>query len=737
LAADELTWIGKGFRFIVHGVTLDNPMTYFWGDRPTRPPIDEPSALQIAMPIATTTSESSAGLPYWPRYDRLSPLQRAEYLRWMADGRRTLPPEPGYLFIFFYGLERRALVESSDLKLVWDEVARLRRLHAEGEGPTTRSFEHYSAGLLWFLAVRHPQTFALKRVQPLLESTANWDEDTLAAMLAWFHRTHGLLPGWAAFALAGQLQQSQRSVVVQRVPDQFRSLFVKRFEARFPHGMALQTPKRDRRHVYRPASAVLPPVEHPAAHPMGMPSQFRVLSEIWNDCVVELRKLSAVLAKQGEDGPQQVTLEQWEAMPAEIRAGVDHPLADKLCRVADDHTDSTGRTQVPITGLAAAIGIAPGEEGSLTVAQSRRLCKVAEDVGYCLEPDARLVGRAYRAGEQVGMFLKLSPEPSDPARYNAAASVLQFGLSLAAADGDVHDAELAAVNAHITETFRLNEEEHRRLDVIRAFALAHPPEQVSAKRLFRDLAPEQRHAIAKLVLFMVAADGVVTKEELKAVRKTCAALGYAKDEIEGFIRSLQSKADEAPVPVVQPYDVRRPGEAIPSPPPTTPAGVRPQPAAPDETVAFRLNREAIASILKDTEEVARLLADAMSVEDSDKGSSAPAPPESQRWELRSPDAARQRPLFGAPEPARVQKPEAADVIVTADPSLPQRYASLYQLLVARGEWALAEAEALARAQGHMLSGAVEALNDWAFEKHGSQLFVEDGDKLVVERQLLN
>ena len=76
-------------------------------------------------------------------------------------------------------------------------------------------------------------------------------------------------------------------------------------------------------------------------------------------------------------------------------------------------------------------------------------------------------------------------------------------------------------------------------------------------------------------------------------------------------------------------------------------------------------------------------------------------------------------------------------MATADPILPSRYAAFFQTLIVRGEWGITEVEYLARQHGHMLSGALEALNEWAFDKYGGQLFVEDGERVVVEKQRLS
>ena len=44
---------------------------------------------------------------YWPSYSMIAPACRAAYLQWLADGRHALNAYIGYVFLYFYGLERR------------------------------------------------------------------------------------------------------------------------------------------------------------------------------------------------------------------------------------------------------------------------------------------------------------------------------------------------------------------------------------------------------------------------------------------------------------------------------------------------------------------------------------------------------------------------------------------------------------------------------------------------------
>ena len=70
----------------------------------------EPSAIDINLPIADTPPFSTS-LTYYPSYERLTPQERTVYLNWLTD--ITTPIDIGYVFIFYYGLERHLLFGNS------------------------------------------------------------------------------------------------------------------------------------------------------------------------------------------------------------------------------------------------------------------------------------------------------------------------------------------------------------------------------------------------------------------------------------------------------------------------------------------------------------------------------------------------------------------------------------------------------------------------------------------------
>lgn len=105
---------------------------------------NEPSAIDIELPIANAVSVSPAPLDYYPSYERLTPQQRADYLNWLTD--ITAPIDIGYVFIFYYGLERHLLFGNSESALA--TILILRQFHDNG------SFLSYSEGATVLYAIK-------------------------------------------------------------------------------------------------------------------------------------------------------------------------------------------------------------------------------------------------------------------------------------------------------------------------------------------------------------------------------------------------------------------------------------------------------------------------------------------------------------------------------------------------------------------------------------------------------
>lgn len=98
---------------------------------------EEPSALYAKLPIKRPTQETIRP-PYYPSYSELTPEQRYKYLEFLATPYEK--HDMGYVFIFYYGLERHLL--SGDFDRAFDIALKLRDVHENA------SFQRYTANAL-------------------------------------------------------------------------------------------------------------------------------------------------------------------------------------------------------------------------------------------------------------------------------------------------------------------------------------------------------------------------------------------------------------------------------------------------------------------------------------------------------------------------------------------------------------------------------------------------------------
>lgn len=96
----------------------------------------EPSAISTSLPIRPMSRECLVpALPYYPSYRGMIPEQRWVYLRWLCDVND--PIAIGYVFVFYYGLERHLYY--GDFDGAFHMVLHLREHHKN------KSFEYYSS----------------------------------------------------------------------------------------------------------------------------------------------------------------------------------------------------------------------------------------------------------------------------------------------------------------------------------------------------------------------------------------------------------------------------------------------------------------------------------------------------------------------------------------------------------------------------------------------------------------
>ena len=121
---------------------------------------DDPSTVFLKLPIKKPASpESVEPLVYYPSYAGLKPEQRWIYLNWLRDITKEI--DIGYVFIYYYGLERQLL--TGKLDRAYTQILELRRYHRN------KSFLGYSESALINAALLMKRPDKLQELQQVNE----------------------------------------------------------------------------------------------------------------------------------------------------------------------------------------------------------------------------------------------------------------------------------------------------------------------------------------------------------------------------------------------------------------------------------------------------------------------------------------------------------------------------------------------------------------------------------------
>ena len=399
-----LSWIEPDILISTHGISIPGGMVY----QSAQPQgyAGEPSAICLSLSVGKVPADPSWDMGYYPDYEQISPAHRRTYLDWLSAGRMDVDPGSrslGYLFLFFYGLERRILIEKDTDPRLLDEILRLLSVYAPAH--KSRSLRSYfvqlghSAG--WRLGAE-----AYRRIWPqLLEFDGERpNQDGLRFVLANLHQIGEPMDWTVAYRLALGNEDCRRSTVIKKAQSEFWALFQRRFEEKFPAGKPLEAGKQMVIERYRPASSAFyavaegsPSLSTKLPNVAGLHRQFAFLPELWNSCITDLSGYSRKISSG--DGGESAEWMAWQALPDELQATKPHPLRPGFDQILASAVREGNAQIAPVAPLAALIGLT--EKAKLTPKDSIKVCEAVAGLGYSLSPDTRLSGVALGSSEIV------------------------------------------------------------------------------------------------------------------------------------------------------------------------------------------------------------------------------------------------------------------------------------------------------------------------------------------------
>jgi hypothetical protein len=342
-------------------------------------------------------------MTYWPSYGLLSPECRAGYLEWLASGRRDLNAYIGYVFLYFYGLERRVFADARDsdqaraeIPAIVDEVRRLQRAYG-----SNRSFERYSNQ---FLDAVTALAGGASDITPPMDPTGN--ELPIAVRVGVGRIVAAgkpLPPDWALSWFLTH-PESPITTAIRRCSDEFRQLFRIRYSREFGDGLVLK-PNRARlnaRVEITPASAsfgghVEILIDLPDVAVLTSP--LSKLQRIGESCATDLDAFSRWV---GRNASSPKTIGAVALLPAELVTTHQRDSGTGLAGQSDlDHARYVGRMNFCITAPHSALGNWRNQRRSFSHNSSRGeatvLSQMFGSAGHLWLPEECASSSGYRA----------------------------------------------------------------------------------------------------------------------------------------------------------------------------------------------------------------------------------------------------------------------------------------------------------------------------------------------------
>lgn len=669
--ATESTWFGQGTSITVSGVRVGSPMIYTGGvARSWEAPryLVDPG-LQVAP---NGEDRDGLSLGYWPSYSGLTPVARHTYLQWLSLG-RPAGYGIGYVFLFFYGLERRLLrEEAGDADEVVAEVGRLLTLYGDNG-----SFRGYARRLL--------AAVSLIRNDPVAEPVLSPDIRSGEYEMPFAVRRYlgARLATGAAFEADDALRwllsspETYLNTPGRRCFDELIALWRVRFAARHPAGLKVRAPKRRLSTVYRSASGEFELELSAGDIPdiAAVTAPLNGLRDMLAACQQELEGLSRLLLRKPD---ARTSLEGALCLPPDLQTPVAEGLIAPVRARLVELVGPDERGTVTTAAILSLLDI-DCEGAKVPAAQQKQLAGMLDRLGYAFEPDRRHSDAALETGGHMVLFAGRcgAAPPGDRTAYAATRAKVEIAILASASDGEVVQAELDQISTDLEAEPALSPDDRCRLSAHALWLSRDLPRQQSALKRLATASEALRAAAARSAIAAVVADGRILPAEIRFLEKLHKALGLPEGEVYAALHR-GTTTDAGSPPVAANDGAARPSGDVP--------------------LAFDLTR--LDRLRQETSQVSALLSTIFQEEEAQ------------------------------PSPVSPRAPASA---AGRFPGLDTHHAALLAGVVDAGGGAdLDRFDAEARALKLLPAGAVETINEWAFDVFDEPLLEADDRVVVVE-----
>lgn len=656
----------------------------------------EPSLIIPSLKVKSDRPDyAGQHVDYYPTYGRIPPTSRAAYLEWLSDGRRKPNVHVAYLWLFFYGLERRVFYDllgagrqpnasMQELEVILEEVRQLRATYSgsardSGGSAMYSAFAQKADLFIDLCSVIYSKEALYETLNPF-EANLILLQIGLGQMVAQRHP----IPAKWALAWYVRLSKNRLRTAATRCMEEFQALFALRYTEKHGDGMKLKPGKSILSIDYYPASQTfnrfvqvdvgkLPDVSK-------FTSKINQLDQLVTDSTTPLEPLGRLLGRNpnARNTPVAIAL-----LPLELLATHGGEIVQNLKNWLDPQF-AQSLNAIAISGKELFQYWSGANPEKLGKGEAEGLSQMLERLGYGIEPDIRLGGAVPKLAGWVAIFrLKTDNLPYLSPEYSTATLIAHLAIAVASGDELPNSVEQDYLRTHLESLIPLTQAERSRFQAHLQLLLQEKPNLRGLKARVEAVQPETRGAIARFLVSVAVADSQASPKEIDRLTKVYTLLELDPQTLYSDVHDISANSVNSR-PASEPITVRAAsptkGHQIPAPPQKSP---------------LVLDMSVVESKISESQEVSSLLADIF-VEESPTPQTAP---------------------------------------ITGIAGLDAAHSQLLQTLAQKPEWQRAELEAIALTLNLMLGGALEVINEAAFDQC-DEAVIEGDDPFEVNVDVL-
>lgn len=454
-------WVPPGKVTTVQGHTLADGMVYVETELLG---IEEysgsaPCLIDQSLEIDTNDLDPEGHrMGYWPSYSDIDPGCRATYLDWLENGRRDPDIAIGYVFLFFYGIERRVLFDASQSSSVQEEIP---TLLAEVEAlskvyDNESSFSNYASRFLHAVRAKYDPDSLMEASPPEFSREA-----PIAVKMKIGREISAGRPLTAelAYEWFQASPNTYKRTPARRCEDEFEDLFAAEFAERYGDGWELEPPEKQLTANYRPASKSIPSQDGikieaiPDIEELSVPVE--KFQEIANECCEELDSYSRYVGQSGDrESPRALSL-----LPDVVFQQRSSESVEALVETIDSTVDTSEMADIQLDLLLEHYPVDPSEEVSKR--DLRRLAKLLEKLGFGIEPDPRFSAPSRGWGDPAVVFRLQNGTVHVESEVGSAIRLIQkLAVKVVLANEDVAPEQTKYLSENLGSFLELSEGDH-------------------------------------------------------------------------------------------------------------------------------------------------------------------------------------------------------------------------------------------------------------------------------------